>query len=314
MPFKTMFLITVISIFIVSCFIGCGPETKLALKFDPEKTAVYNVTQETSKEVRFDQPSIDKTKVDVVKSTIAMTFQQNVVEISDKGEAVIDINIEALKMYSRGKKGVNYDFDSSRTQDAKNPLTNLIGQSYRIKVDSLGKVEVIDVKKARAATDAPEAQSLLMDEMIIERHQLTALPDVETLTADKGIQWKKVVSTPKSALDAKAYEKLYTLKQIKKDAQKTLAVITMEAAQTDKVPQGGIQGKGLGVMAGVFDSTDEYKGELIFDITSGKLVRYTEKLETKHVAAEEAKEGDPTKGPDVLTMTFISSYAIEEVK
>ena len=89
----------------------------------------------------------------------------------------------------------------------------------------------------------------------------------------------------------------------------------MTATPTEKEPEGGIsKGGGLGFMANAFDAKETLEGDLIFDLAEGKIVKYSEEFKTVHMVAEEAKEGKSDKGPDVLTITFVSTNSIEQVK
>lgn len=312
---KLLTLSAVLSIMFVGCFTGCNPETTMTLKFNQDDTSVYKVSQTTSKEVSFEQPSLNKSKVDVVSTTVDVTFSQKIEDVRENGDALVNVTIDAIKFYSKGKKGVNLDFDSTRAADKNKPLAKLIGQSYKIKVDPLGDVEVVDVAKARAAAVTREAKSLLKNDLIIARHQILAMPETEDVTVAKGKSWSKVVSSPKGALEAKAFEKVYTVDGFKKQGESNVAVISMNANPTDKKPEGGLKGSGgLGVMAGIFDSSEDYTGKLVFDTTTGKIVNYNEQLKAEYVAAEEPKGGQVDKGPDVLTMTFISSFSVEQIK
>ena len=304
-----------LSVIIMFACTGCDENQQLSLQFTPDSVGTYKVVQESTKEVRFEQPSLDKVKLDTVSSVTEMTFDQKVVSVDTAGAAQIDITIKSIKLYSKGKKGVNFDFDSSRKDDLKKPLAKLLGQTYKIKVDTSGKVSVVDTATALKVIKTREAKALLRNDIIVDRHSFKAMPESGVIMLSKNMDWSKVVSSPKGALEPKAFEKVYTVASLKKDGKNKVAKIQMEALPTEKKPVGGIQGtgKGLGMMAGIFDSSEQYVGEMAFDVTNKELLSYSEKLQSDYVAAEESSEGKSDQGPDVLTMSFISSYSIEKL-
>lgn len=295
-------------------FAGCE-KADMGLSFNVDDVTTYKAVQSTSKEVKFEQPSVNKSRVDQVGTEVSVTFDQKIEKVEADGSAVADITIRGIKYYSAGKKGVNYDYDSSRADEKKDALAGLIGQSYKISISRNGKVKVLDVAQISKAATNPESKALVKAAAIEARHEMVSLPEDASAIKGKGSSWSKVVSSPKGALDSKAFEKVFTVADVKKENEKVIATVKMSAIPTDKEPEGGVvKGGGLGFMANAFDAKETFQGDLMFDLTAGKLVKYSEEFKTVHMVAEEAKEGQADKGPDVLMITFVSSNSIEQVK
>ncbi len=293
---------------------GCE---KASLKpvFNTGDVTSCKVVQETTKEVSFEQPSLNKSKVDTTQSIVEMSFDQKVESVEADGSAVFDITITAIKLYSKGQKGVNIDYDSTREADKSNQMTSLVGSTYKIKVAPDGKASVVDTAAATAAAKSREAKALVSAEAIEKRHTITAMPDEGAVALGKNKTWTKLGATPKGALQPKAFEKVYKLDTIQQTPEGKIALIKMNAVETNKSVEGfDASSGGLGVMANIFDSSSTYTGELDYNITTGMIQSYRETLKSEHVAAEEPRGGDGTKGPDVLTMRFINSYSFEVVK
>ncbi len=288
-----------------------NPAKQVTLKFNPAVSGTYKISQETTKTVDFSQPSINKNKLDKTSLITEVTFDQKVDSVDKDGNAKLIVTIKAVKLYSKGKKGVNFDFDSSREADSKDSLAKLIGASYSIVVSPKGKVVAVDAKQALDTVKSREAKSFLRKDIVEKRHSFKAAPETDMDVITENGEWSCVVASPRGSLEPKAFEKKYKVDSVD-DAG--IAKISMVAAPTSKKPKGGVKGKGLGVMAGIFDSKETFTGDMIFDTKSGSLVKYTETLEDNYVAAEEASEGKVDKGPNVLTMTFVSTYSVEKLK
>ncbi len=305
---KKISLVAMVSVALLFAFSGC--DSNKTIKLNPAVSGTYKVSQETLKEVNYSQPSLGKNDVNKTSTVTEMTFDQKVDSVEKDGSAKLTITIKAIKLYSKGKKGVVYDFDSSRKSDSKDPLSELIGVSYNIVVNPKGKVVAVDAKKALETVKSREAKAFLRKDIIQKRHNFKAAPESDAEVITKTGEWSCVASSPKGALEPKAFEKKYKVVSVDKNG---IAKISMEAVPTNKKPEGGVKGRGLGIMAGIFDSKETFAGEMLFDTKSGSVVKYTEKLQDNYVAAQEASEGKTDKGPDVLKMTFTSTYSVEKL-
>ncbi len=273
------------------------------------------VVQETTKEVSFEQPSLNKSKVDTTQSIVEISFDQKVSGVNEDGSAAFDVTITAVKLYSKGQKGVNIDFDSTREADKADQMNSIVGASYKISIAADGKATVVDSAAVNAAAKSREAKSLVSAEAIEKRHTITAMPDEGAAALAKNKSWTKLGATPKGALQPKAFEKVYSLDKMEQTPDGKIAIVKMNAVETNKPIEGFDAGSGgLGVMANIFDSSSTFTGQLDYNVTTGKIESYKETLLSEHVAAEEPRGGDAGKGPDVLTMRFINSYSFEVVK
>ena len=119
-----------------------------------------------------------------------------------------------------------------------------------------------------------------------------------------------IKSSPAGMLVPKNYEKVYTLENagdtvvVKMEARPTSAKAAEVPAET---------AKGMGFFEKMFDSQESYKGELVMDGISGKVVKYNEMLKADWIATEPAEEIKSDKGPDVLTMGFIYKFSVEKM-
>lgn len=293
---------------------GCE-KAKMSPVYTPGDVTTCKVVQETTKEVSFEQPSLNKSKLDTTQSIVETVFDQKVDSIDEDGAVVFDVTISSVKLYSKGQKGVNMDYDSSRESDKANQIGKIIGVPYKIKITADGKASVVDAAAVNAAAVSREAKALVNSEAVEKRHSIPAMPAEGTAVLAKNKSWTNLGSTPKGALQPKAFEKVYTVDSIEQTPQGKVAVVKMNAVETNKAVEGFDAGSGgLGVMANIFDSTATYTGKMEYNITTGKIIGCNETLKSEHVAAEEPKGGDAAKGPDVLTMRFISGYTFEVIK
>jgi hypothetical protein len=301
---------------------GCAKEETLALKFSPGQAGTYEVTSEAIKDYKFEQPSINQTKVQQTLTRTEVVFDQRIESVDAAGNAKALITIKEVKYLAKNPKGTTVDFDSTKKSEKKDPMEDLIGQSYVVKLSPNGHVEGIeDVLKAREAVkgDSVEqktAQSLLSDEAIKQRHSMLELPPSKDAAAKVGKTYSRIKSGPAGMLTPRSYEEVYTVKDIKKENGQKIAVVTMEArpsavraADMPKEEQ-----KGLGFFEKMFDNKETYTGKLTLDLSTGKVMSYNEKLKSEWVAVEPAEEVKSDKGPDVLTMGFTYTYSVEKIK
>lgn len=287
---------------------GCQ-ESQFNLVYQQGQTSTYKVTQDTIKEVSFEQPTAGKSKLDKNVGHVEMVFAQTPLNIEENGDVVLGIVVKELVFLSKSAKGVNIDFDSKRDKNAQ--LSGVIGGEYSIKVTPAGIVSVVDSSDIRSKCRTPEAKALFNDENIVVRHTIEGVPSSQTEVA-KGKSWVKYGTTPKGALQAKSFEKVYTVDGI----DDGVASITMTADETSKEIEGFDAGSGsLGFMANIFDSSFTYSGSMKYDMVNGVIDSFNETLVTEHIAAEQPKnvsEGED-KGPDVLTMRFTSTHSLEKL-
>jgi hypothetical protein len=295
---------------------GCAKKAVITQKFTPNETATYKVSTESVRDYKFEQPSINQTKVQQTVNKSEVTFDKKVLSVDAQGNADQLITIKQAAFLSKSPTGTMVDVDTAR--DTNSPFKKLVGQSYTIKVAPDGNVlKVVEAQKALDAVkgDGMEnkvAQSLLSDESIKERHSVP-LPKVDQIKVGK--TWSSLRGSPSGMLVPKSYNRIYTLENIKDENGKAIADVNMSAIPSSaKVDAGKETAKGLSFFQSMFDTKEKYNGKMVFDVTDGQLLKYNEKLKAEWVAAEPAEEQKSDKGPDVLTMGFTHLYSIEKIK
>jgi hypothetical protein len=263
----------------------------LTLRFVPGKTATYRAVIEQGKTVTWKGAASAKPPAfrdGHSGNRIEMALQQDVESVDESGNTTVRITIKGLKYLNQISNSVVLDFDSARPSDQENALAKLIGQSYRIKLSRRGEVlEVVDAVQARSALagDTPmhrAAQRLLSDGQIKERHTIAALTALREDRVQMGQSWSNIKSFSFSAMGAKSFERVYTLRQIRKEAGRRLALVDMKA-----IPAAGPEGsQATGPFGGMFDNQSTFEGRLAFDLDAGQVRRSSERMSTEWVVAD----------------------------
>jgi hypothetical protein len=330
---------------ILSVLAGCVPTAEMKLNLAPQSETVYRVVLETGKDYAFVQPSINKTKERHTVGRAELVFAQRIESVDQQGNATADITIKELKYLSEDPQGKTLDFDSTLEGSKSDPLFALIGQSYKIKIEPDGKVEVIDAGAAREVIKQEGsakkfADRLFSNEEVEKRHQVLALFDANQCLCEKdkernakavssnkklsksvnkrqckkGDSWSMVAASPGGMLTPKSFEKIYTLTDIKEQKGEKIAVVAMSAAPSSKrtadVPE---KEAAASFFAKMFEEKDEYSGKMVLNLTTGEIDSYQELLKAEWLAAESSEEQKSDKGPDELKMGFWSLYSIEKV-
>jgi len=301
-------------VFLSVLFAGCGQQADLALKFAVGDRTEYRLTDESTKDFKFEQPSLGKVRSEPRSTTTQLEFVQEI-ESADENGGVAVITLKGLKYFSEDKGEIKFDFDSSREADKKQPLGKLIGKSYKIKLASDGSVRVLDANKIRssltgAGQDYRVAKALLSDESIQKRHENLFLPDADNSLLREGDSWSRTKAAQQRLMVPKTFEKTYTLKSVTEQDGRRTAVVQMNAAET-ATPPGSVSkiAGGIGLFANMFDTEEDYTGEMLLDLDSGRVAKYYERFVTKYVAAEASAKQKPDKGPDLLTivLTYVTT-------
>ena len=293
----------------------------LALKFAAQDSANYRLITERNRRVDFEGAlSGDAAfKGGETGDKVEMTFGQQIQSVDDKGNAVAKITITALKYLAKEKDVLRLDFDSLRAEDRNSPFARLIGHSYTIEITPSGEViRVIDAEQARAAvgsgTPASErALVLLESDAIKERHTVAALPPADKSSLRTKDDWSKIKTFDFGLLGAKAYERIYLLKEVKKVRGRNIAVVEMNAIPTTDVAE-QMQGEQLpNAFAKMFDSRDIYTGRLRLDLTAGKVDSYFEKMLSEWVVVDPLAKGPVDQEPATLRMMATQLYSLERI-
>ncbi len=314
MSAKLSSILVAVGIFSMLLLTGCGSSADLSLKFSSGSTTAYKSTTEVTKLFRFEQPNLDKLKEEQTKTMIEMDFTQTIQSVDAGGNATAQITINNLRVDVINKNESQLSFDSQNESNKDAPLAKLLGKSYTIQVTPAGRVKALDTKDAMAVVTAAYEKkfikNLLGSKAIADRHQITALPEDSTDDLSVESTWSKVVPSPPGLLAPKSYEKTYTLTAI--DA--VVATVQMTAAESAAPAAGGTQTAGsMGMFAKMFDNKDDYTGTLKIDLVTGEVIASDETLISTYTAQEMPENGDPEKGPDVLTMQFINRIQLEKL-
>jgi hypothetical protein len=296
-------------------FAGCGPQADLSLKFTVGDRTRYIITDEDIKDFEFEQPSLNKVRSEPRKSISQIRFVQEIQSVDEKG-AVAIITIKGLKYRAMDKGEVKFDFDSSREGDKEKPLAKLLGQSYKIKLASDGSVQVVDTDKIRKVVTGGlafrVANGLFSNESIQKRHEILSLPDADKSLLKRGDDWTRT-KTPKVRLMVpKSFEKTYTLNKVESQDGRQVAIVDMNATESP-VPAKDVSkiAGGIGLFANLFDTEEDYTGQMVLDLGTGKVAKYHEKLLTRYIAAEPSGQQKQDKGPDLLTIVLTYSTSLE---
>lgn len=293
---------------------GCGNAVQLSLQFTPDESISYHSSAEKIKDFRFEQPSQDKLKEEQTKTKVEMDFTQTIQSVDTDGTATAQVTINELAVHLVNTNEVKFAFDSRDEKAAGEPLVKLVGQSYTIKISPDGHVSLLDASKAIGLVKSSYDQTLLNfilgPDAVMERHQVPALPqDKRMLSANDS--WSKVVPSPRELLAPKSFKKTYTLSRVEGD----IATVQMQGQESAEPVQSGSAelASGMGIFANMFDSKDDIEGMLRMNIITGEVLTSSESLITTYVAEEMPQNGDPDKGPDVLTMRFTNRILLEKL-
>ena len=308
---KLVSVLVTVSIFSMLLISGCGQTANLSLKFSPDHTTHYKATTEVTKLFRFNQPNLDKLKEDQTKNFSEMEFTQTIQSVDADGNATALITINNLKVEVVTKNENQFTFDSKNENDKNNPIAKLQGKSYTIQISPTGEVKLLDAKDAIAAVtsdyEKKVAGSLLDPKAVAKRHQILAFPENATGTLAVNDTWSKTVPSPPGVLAPKSYEKVYTLKSIDGDVA-TIEMVAKESAEGTNQSSGT-----MGMFAKMFDNKDDYTGLAKINIATGDVISSDETLISTYTAQEMPENGDPAKGPDVLTMQFIDRAELKKL-
>lgn len=289
----------------------------LALKFSPQDSTTYRVTAESERSIRWEGavPEEPTFKGGRNHNRLEMTFTQEIQSVDDKGNAIVKITVKGLKYSSIVKDNPAFEFDSSKPKDPNHPLAKLIGQSYTIKIAPTGKVtEVIDVKEAQVAVrkgSVPprRALRLLNSETIKERHGTLVLPDTDKSQLHIGDNWSSTKTFDFGLMGSESYEKIYTLNKIKDRDNQQVAIIEMNAIPASET----VKEQAAAAFTEGFDNTETYTGQLELDLTTGKVEKYLEKLQSEWIIAFPSAEQEVGEELAVLTMGATRLYRLEKI-
>lgn len=296
------------------------PTIELVLKFAPQDSTTYKLTQEALRSIKWEGPLLPEAafKGGQTSSRIEMTFTQQIQSTDDKGNAVAKITIEDLKYLSIIRDNPALDFDSSRAKDRNSPLAKLIGQSYTIEITPAGRVsKIIDVSQAQAVVKGSSpanktALALLSPDAIKERHTIPAMPAADKNRLRTGDNWSGIKTFSFGLMGSKSYERIYTLKEVKDTGDRQVAIVEMKAVPTIEMAEQLHKEQAIGDFSKMFGNTETYTGELKLDLTAGKVEKCLERLQSEWIAVEPSAGQKDDEEPAVLKMTATRLYHLEK--
>lgn len=303
---------------------GCAritePGATLALKFAPQDLTTYKVKTQAEQSVKWEGafPKDEAFKDRRNYNEIEMTFTQQVQNTDDEGNATAKITIRGLRYLSIYKNDKVVDFDSAREEDQNKPFARLMGQAYTIKITPDGKVtEITDVEQAQAAVKGSSsahkaASKLLTPNVIKERHGTLALPAADKSQLQPGDNWSRIRTFSFGLMGSKSYEKVYSLKEVKDQGNRRIAVGQMKAIPTSEMAEQLHQEQAFDIFSKGVDSSETYTGRLRLDLDSGKIEEYFEELRTQWVIVDPAAK-EENKEPAVLRIGVNRVYDLERI-
>jgi hypothetical protein len=293
---------------------------ELALKFTPQESTTYRLARENDRSVIWEGPVESKPKGFTGGHTgnrMEMTFTQKIRSVGDKGNAVAEITIAALKYVTRVKDNITLDFDSSRQEDMDNPLGKLIGQSYTVELTPSGDVtRVIDAGDALAAVKGSSsghklATNLLSEDAIKDRHGISALPDANENPLSIGESWSSIKSFSFDLMGAKSYEKIYTLEEVRDIRNHQVAIATMNAVPSAEEAKELHKEQATSPFSQMFDNTERFTGELKLDLTDGNVMECREEMLIEWFIVDPNPDDD--ERPAALRMTAGRLASLERI-
>lgn len=272
------------------------PPVRLVLRFSPGQVATYRVTTETQKRVDWMGPESAKPANytgGCSGNRVEITFEQQVREIRENGDAVLDITIRALKYVGQVQSRVVFEFDSGNTQDEGNGLAALIGKSYGVEMSPHGKViALVGMESVRQAVELGSvaqsvASKLFSDEVVRDRHSVPPLVALKDGQIQPGQSWSDLKSFTFGELGLKGFERVYTLQQVRFDDGHR-ALVEMKAIPSAAMAEELHKRQSASLPSGLFDSTDDYRGRLDFDLDNGRIREYGEEMWTEWVVVDPA--------------------------
>ena len=296
------------------------PAVELTLKYTPDDSTTYTLITEAVRKIDWEglYPNDTAFRGGQTSSRNELTFTRQIQSTDDKGNAVAKITIDSLKHLSIVRDNPVLDFDSSREKDKGSPLARLIGQSYTIEITPAGRLsKIIDANHAQTAiggtTSADKtAAALVSNEVITERHSIPAMPPSDKNRLKAGDNWSSIKTLSFGLMGSQTYERIYTLKEIKEADNQKIATVEMKAVPTTEGADELHKEKAIGDFSKMFENTETYTGELTLNMTSGKVEKCIEKLQSEWIAIDPSAAQKEEKEPAVLKMTAVRLYHLEK--
>jgi hypothetical protein len=315
--------VVVLSLLLVAgCGPGAGEVATFALKFTPGDSTNYKLIMENKDSVAFEGSIAEspRFKSGGNRTKVEMTFNQQIQSVDDSGNAIVKVTVRDIEYLSERDGNAVVVFGGIGEKSRDNPFAKLIGQSYTIEIAPDGRVKrVVDTEQALAAVRGSElankAASRLLTPDTIERiHGTLVLPQAGKGRLLPGQSWSNIETFDYRALGTGSYEKVYTVKEIKKRGDQRIAVVQMNAVpssgKAEDLREGRVTPRAFSDM---FDTTQTYTGSLELDLNSGKVQKYSERLQSQWLVVDPQAEQKGTGEPSAVRMGVVRSYSLERV-
>ncbi|MGB7581060.1 MAG: hypothetical protein WBL85_01245 [Sedimentisphaerales bacterium] len=295
-------------------------QVKIALKSTVGELDKYKITTVARRTTKWQGPVPNKAAFDesFSEERVEMAVTRRIQTVDANGVATAKVSIDRLKCFFTSKGQTTVDFDSTRNSDSKNPLIQLIGETYTIEFNPQNIVSFVDdlppvttMMKGETVSDK-EGREIVLPDSIIERHSTIQLPKQGQEMLKPGGKWSSIKTFVFGKMGIKSYEKIYTLKELRNDGRE-IAVIDMNAIPTSEVEPRYTGMKAEEGASQKFDSKELYTGAGEFDVKAGRIENYNENLQATWTVALPAKQGD-TSEPVVLNMSAERGYSVERIK
>ena len=160
-------------------------QVKIALKSTVGELDKYKITTIARRTTKWQGPVPDKAAFDesFSEERVEMAVTRRIQTVDANGIATAKVSIDRLKCFFTSKGQTTLDFDSTRSSDSKNPLIQLIGETYIIEFNPQNIVSFVDdlppvmtMMKGDTVSDK-EGREIVLPDSIIERHSTIQLPE-----------------------------------------------------------------------------------------------------------------------------------------
>ena len=316
-PKKLFMLLGLTAAALTAITAGCqqNPATAPALTVGELTTYKVTTTSERTLEFRGSLAENNSLKGGHTSKTVELVFTSDVLSVDEKGNAATEITIKQLSYFSQVKDKPYLRFDSTQ-DDITTPLGRLIGQSYRIKIAPDGQVlKVTDISEARNATrgaslESQAAQHILQVDVIKHIHSFPVVAPDKINKLQPGDSWTDTRSFFLGMLGTKSYERTYTVDKITEADSHNIAVIQMQAVAPDATDRQQDDNASVNFSDPPIES-ESFTGLLEFDLTDGKIKRYSQRLNAQWIMADPQAQNEPE--PDSFVMGIGRSYSIVKI-
>lgn len=154
---------------------------------------------------------------------------------------------------------------------------------------------------------------MLKPGVIKQRHGILALPVTDKNQLHTGDNWSSVKTFNFGLMGSKSYEKIYTVKKIKDQDKRKVAIVEMNAIPSSEMAEQLHKEQVPAIFSKMFDNIETYTGRLELDLTAGKVEKYVEKLQSEWLAVDPLAGQKDDKEPAAVRMSSTRFYSLEKI-